>query len=310
MKIQESIRSHWRTVTAIAFAGAVFCLWYFKYPHVLSARESSVLFVWDWTYVADRLAMPWGWAGLLWAFVEQWFFDTMLGAVLMAVLSLAALGLTYGLLRWLLCRRRPGSLRRSIAFAVSFLPALLVCYLPLHPLGGTEEEMAYDYQLRQGDWRAILRQYTQQPPRSMACNSAAALAFFKTGQMDEQTLVHAVPVTRKVLSGRTASFIMSDIYMETGLVSMAQRCAFEAMESIEDFNKSGRALVRLTECSLVNGQTEVALKYIALLEKTVFYRRWASRMRQWAEHPERISTHPTYGRLRKLNEHAKDTFFM
>jgi hypothetical protein len=103
---------------------------------------------------------------------------------------------------------------------------------------------------------------------------------------------------------------MSDVYMLTGLLSLSQRCAFEAMESIEDFNKSGRSLVRLTECSLIYGQTELALKYISLLEKTVFYRRWAQQMRPLAEHPELIDGHPSFGKLRKLNEEMKDTFFM
>lgn len=309
MKIREIIRRPWRWVTVAAFAAAVFCLWYIWYPHILSAREASVLFIWDWTYVTDRLAMPWGWAGLLWAFVEQWFFDVLLGATLMTLLSLAAMGLTYGLLKWLLCRKQPSGQRQNLAFVASFFPALLVCCLPLHTFGGTEEEMTYDYLLREGDWRTIINKYNQQTPHSMACNSAAALALFQTGQINEQALVHAVPVTRQVMSGRSAAFIMSDIYMATGLVSMAQRSAFEAMESIEDFNKSGRALARLTECALIYGQTEVALKYIALLEKTVFYRRWALRMRQWAEHPERVSLHPTYGRLRELNEKTKDTFF-
>ena len=62
MKVKEFLKDYGRWVIALGFAIAVFCLWYIKYPHILSAREESTLFIWDWTYVEDRLAMPWGWA--------------------------------------------------------------------------------------------------------------------------------------------------------------------------------------------------------------------------------------------------------
>ena len=295
-------------IASVILAVAIFCLWYFKYPHILSEREQSSLFIWDWTYVEDRLSMPWGWANLLWSFIEQFFFNEALGAAIMAILCLLTLWLTWLLLN--LPTRRLNSQWRICSFLLALIPAIIVCYLPLHPLGGTEEEMQYDYLIRKGDWQAIIDKYNNQKPLSMSCNSAAVLAFFQTHQIDQQTLVTNIPTTKQILSGRSAAFIMSDVYMLTGLLSLSQRCAFEAMESIEDFNKSGRSLVRLTECSLIYGQTELALKYISLLEKTVFYRRWAQQMRPLAEHPELIDGHPSFGKLRKLNEETKDTFFM
>ena len=198
----------------------------------------------------------------------------------------------------------------AVCFLLSFLPALYVCYLPLHPKGGTEEEIKYDYLVRKGDWPQIINQFHKERAESMACNGAAAVAMFKAGQIGQQELAHSIPMTKQALSGRAAAFIMSDLYMTVGLISLSQRSAFEAMESIEDFNKSGRSMVRLTECSLIFGQPEVALKYIALLEKTVFYRRWAQQMRVLAEHPEQLENHPFYGNLRKMQEQSADTFFM
>ena len=308
MKVKDFLKDHGRWVIALGFAIAVFCLWYFKYPHILSAREESTLFIWDWTYVEDRLAMPWGWAELTKAFIQQFFFNTIFGAAIIALLSLLAHGMTYLLLN--LLTRRFGSRFRIISFLLAFIPALHVCSLPLHPLGGTEEEMEYDYLIRKGDWAEILRKYNEQTPQSLACNGAAALAMFQSGQIDQQSLVMGVPMSKQALSGRSAAFIMSDIYMMTGIVSMSQRSAFEAMESIENYNKSGRSLVRLVECSLIYNQPEIALKYISLLEKTIYYRRWAQAMRPYAEHPELIPSHSHLGRLRELIEKAPDTFFM
>lgn len=306
MKAEDLVKENWKWVIALGVAIAVFCLWYFKYPHILSARESATLFIWDWSYVDDRLAMPWGWAELLKSFIQQFFFNTLFGAAIIAVLCLLVQGLVYKLLRLLIRKERFA----NVCFLLSFIPALYVCYLPLHPLGGTEEEMKYDYLIRKGDWAQVINQYYKQKPASMACNGAAAVALFKAGQIDQQELVVSLPMSKQALSARAAAFIMSDIYMTTGLISLSQRSAFEAMESIEDFNKSGRSLVRLTECSLVFGQPEIALKYIAILEKTIFYRRWAQQMRDLAEHPELIEKHPMYGNLRKMQEQSTDTFFM
>lgn len=306
MKAEDLVKENWKWVIALGVAIAVFCLWYFKYPHILSARESATLFIWDWSYVDDRLAMPWGWAELLKSFIQQFFFNTLFGAAIIAVLCLLVQGLVYKLLRLLIRKERFA----NVCFLLSFIPALYVCYMPLHPLGGTEEEMKYDYLIRKGDWAQVINQYYKQKPASMACNGAAAVALFKAGQIDQQELVVSLPMSKQALSARAAAFIMSDIYMTTGLISLSQRSAFEAMESIEDFNKSGRSLVRLTECSLVFGQPEIALKYIAILEKTIFYRRWAQQMRDLAEHPELIEKHPMYGNLRKMQEQSTDTFFM
>ena len=306
MKAEDLVKENWKWVIALGVAIAVFCLWYFKYPHILSARESATLFIWDWSYVDDRLAMPWGWAELLKSFIQQFFFNTLFGAAIIAVLCLLVQGLVYKLLRLLIQKERFA----NVCFLLSFIPALYICYMPLHPLGGTEEEMKYDYLIRKGDWAQVINQYYKQKPASMACNGAAAVALFKAGQIDQQELVVSLPMSKQALSARAAAFIMSDIYMTTGLISLSQRSAFEAMESIEDFNKSGRSLVRLTECSLVFGQPEIALKYIAILEKTIFYRRWAQQMRVLAEHPELIEKHPMYGNLRKMQEQSTDTFFM
>lgn len=289
-----------KTVT-ILFGLMVFSLWYFLWPHILMARESEGIFVWDWTFVNDRLDMPWGWCSLITAFIGQFFYHIFLGAAIMAFFCVMTQWLTYRLLS------RIGS--NAWMFFLSFLPAVGVCALPFYHLGSNEESMVYDYLQHQGQWTEIVAHSKQEPPPTKACQNAVRLALFMTKQIDESTLFSTLETGRMVLTSRTAAFIMSDIYMQMGMVSMSQRAAFEAMESIEDFNKSGRSLQRLATTSLVCGQYQVSRKYLLLLEKTLFYRSWARQMLALAEHPQLISSQPWLSRLQQMQKDTKDRIF-
>ena len=93
--------------------------------------------------------------------------------------------------------------------------------------------------------------------------------------------------------------LTGEIYFHLGLVNTAQRFAFEAMEAIPNYNKSARVVKRLAETNLINGQYEVARKYLQMLEKTVFYRLWAQRTMAMLGDEKAINGHPLYGMLRQ-----------
>ncbi len=295
------LKEHWRLSVSVLFGIVVFGLWSLLWPHILMQRESETIFVWDWTFVDDRLAMPWGWCSLTKAFIAQFFYHTVLGAMVMALICLLVQGVVYRLLRLI---------RPSVwLYLLSFLPAIYVCTLPLYPHGDHQESMIYDYLQRQGKWTKMVQLSKDNEPQSKACQNAVLLAHFMTKQTDEGTLFKTLETGRMVLTSRTAAFIMSDIYMHMGMVTMSQRAAFEAMESIEDFNKSGRSLQRLAMTNLVCGQYEVARKYMLLLEKTLFYRSWARQMLPITVHPEMMKRYPSLSRLQELQKDTKDRIF-
>ena len=103
---------------------------------------------------------------------------------------------------------------------------------------------------------------------------------------------------------------MSDFCMHLGVLNIAQRAAFELNESAVNYNKSARAMKRLAETALCTGQYEVALKYVALLEQTLFYRSWAHDLRDLAEHPDRLKAHKKYGMYQKVYAEATDHIFI
>ena len=84
------------------------------------------------------------------------------------------------------------------------------------------------------------------------------------------------------------------------MVNTSQRFVFEAMEAIPNHRKSARCLKRLAETNLINGQYEVARKYLHLLQKTLFYKGWATETLSYIGNEEKINAHAEWGRLRQV----------
>ena len=84
------------------------------------------------------------------------------------------------------------------------------------------------------------------------------------------------------------------------MVNTAQRFTFEAMEAIPNFRKSARCFKRLAETNLINGQYEVAAKYLRALRKTLFYKEWAEDAMTYLYDEDKINAHPEWGWLRQI----------
>lgn len=165
------------------------------------------------------------------------------------------------------------------------------------------ELMEYDYLVRIKDWNGIIAKAEQQTPDKPMSVSATNLALAMTNQLGERAFEFYQRGSQGLLPPFERNYattqLTGEIYFHLGLVNTAQRLAFEAMEAISNYNKSGRALKRLVETNMINGQYKVAEKYIKILEKTIFYRRWAERMRAMLGDEKAINAHPLYGTLRQ-----------
>ena len=165
------------------------------------------------------------------------------------------------------------------------------------------ELMEYDYLVRIKDWNGIIAKAEQQTPDKPMSVSATNLALAMTNQLGERAFEFYQRGSQGLLPpferNYATTHLTGEIYFHLGLVNTAQRLAFEAMEAISNYNKSGRALKRLVETNIINGQYKVAEKYIKILEKTIFYRSWAERMRAMLGDEKAINAHPLYGTLRQ-----------
>ena len=201
------------------------------------------------------------------------------------------------------CRHLPKP-KQGVRYALVFgIIALL--FVPQHYGFDAKkyELMEYDYLVRTKDWNGIISKAEQQTPDKPMSVSATNLALAMTNQLGERAFEFYQHGSEGLLPPFERNYattqLTGEIYFCLGLVNTAQRLAFEAMEAISNYNKSGRALMRLVETNIINGQYKVADKYLKMLEKTFFYRRWAKRMRAMLGDEKAINTHPLYGTLRQ-----------
>ena len=165
------------------------------------------------------------------------------------------------------------------------------------------ELIEYDYLVRINDWDAVIAKAEKQMPDLPMSVSATNLALAMSNQLGERAFDFYQHGTEGLLPNFDRNFstlqLTGEIFFRLGLVNTAQRFAFEAMEAIPNYNKSVRAVKRLAETNLVNGQYRVAEKYLRMLEKTIFYRPWAQRTIQLLGDEKAIDSHPLYGTLRQ-----------
>ena len=189
------------------------------------------------------------------------------------------------------------------AVVLAVVVALAVWLVPRGFDAKKYELIAYDYLVRTGQWQAVINKAERQQPDLPMSVSATNLALAMENQLGERAFHFYQHGTQGLVPSFERNFattmLTGEIYFRLGMVNTAQRFAFEAMEALPNYNKSVRAVKRLAETNLVNGQYEVARKYLQLLEKTFFYRKWARKTMALLGDEAKINAHPLYGDLRK-----------
>ena len=225
---------------------------------------------------------------LLWA--------AALGAVLPALLS---------------CFRGVRFLTRPVAGLLAFvLVAAFGCGITLRAADDAKEEwMRYDFMVRMQMWNRIMLSADRRNPDNPKTVSCLNLALSKTGRMADSQFEYFQNGPQGLLpdfvGDCTNPVSTAEIYWQLGMVNTAQHYMFEAQEAIPDFQKSARCYRRLAETNLVNGDDEVARKYLKALRHTTFYRGWAKETEALLDAGQLFARRPDLARIRdwRLKEH-------
>jgi hypothetical protein len=94
-------------------------------------------------------------------------------------------------------------------------------------------------------------------------------------------------------------------YYAIGLINEAHRWAYEEMVV---YGYRPQNIKLLAKTSLINGDYAFARKYINILKKTIYYRKWAIEFEKMADNPGLIASHPELGP--KLKILPKNNFFI
>lgn len=142
-----------------------------------------------------------------------------------------------------------------------------------------EEWMRYDFMVRMQMWNRIMLYADHRNPDNPKTVSCLNLALAKTGRMPGSQFTYFQNGPEGLLptfeGDYTNPMSTGEIFWHMGMVNTAQRYAFEAQEATPDFQKSARLYQRLAETNIVNGDWDVARKYLKSLRHAHFYRKWA-----------------------------------
>ena len=167
-----------------------------------------------------------------------------------------------------------------------------------------EKVMQYDFMARHQQWNRILETANREKPNNQIGVTVQNLALAMHGVLLDQLFNYnqngIAGLLPDVKEDATSPLPTAEAFYQLGMINVAQRTVFEAQEAILDFQKSGRCYKRLAQTNLINGQYEVARKYLTALQKTLFYRDWANETLSLLGDEAAIAKHPEYGRLRKM----------
>lgn len=145
-----------------------------------------------------------------------------------------------------------------------------------------EESMKYDFLVRYHLWNRTIDAAAKKHPDSPMTVSCLNLALAMNSQLGDHQFEFFQNGTDGLLPGfvrdLTSPLPTAEAYWNLGMVNTAQRYTFEAQEAIPDHQKSARCYKRLVQTNIVNGDIDVARKYLDALDNTLFYRRWALEM--------------------------------
>ena len=241
----------------------------------------AILLLTAWIYV--RMSLADGWESALTPFMyysnPSTYFFPLYAWASVPLLMLVSIGL-----RRLNLKSKASVAVSAAGLACSFIIAWNIygkVHSNVHYRLVTEQHLA-----EKGGWDEIIETADRRFPTFFISYMNLALA--QKGTLTEhfayynpQDLTSLMYPTRNLKTGFT---LQSIVYESWGYHAAARQAAFDA-NLVTPGMRNPRQLMILVRTNIALGAYEVAEKYIRILEKTLFYRKWASEAYSAFEHP-------------------------
>lgn len=175
------------------------------------------------------------------------------------------------------------------------------------------EVLQYDMLVRQGEWTNIIKKAEEKNPSHPLAIQALNLALAKKQWLGDRMFeFKQIGVEGLIYPWRNNSVenvISSEVAWHVGFVNSAFRYSFDSQEAIPDKRRSARLTKRMAECSIVNGDYEIARKYLHQLKHTLMYSMWADRAEKYLDNDNKVAMHPVWGEKRILRPKQEYFFY-
>ena len=174
----------------------------------------------------------------------------------------------------------------------------------------THETLAYEYLIRNKRYQDVLKRAKKYQPRNAVSASAVNLCLFLEGQLQDHFMEYyqcgteglILPSIRDNLSDSPSA----EALWMMGMPNITLQYSFDLQESIQNGRKSGRFTARIAECNIVNGWYDRAVRYLDMLEKSLFYGKWARERKLMIQDESLVMADPYYSYIRSVR--FKDDF--
>ena len=195
------------------------------------------------------------------------------------------------------------SKKKCIWIGTQWVAMGFVAYLGIIHWGrlDTIDHLEQDYYIRNEKWDKVITSFNQTTlSKRRMCGLNLALAH--NGILSERLLDYPQRGIETLMlrwdqSVFTAE-LHSDLYYCMGIISTAQKFAFEAFVSSHP-SGNPRMLKRLVETNLITGAYPTAEKYIRLLENTWYYKDWAAAHRYFLYNDQAVERDKELGVRRR-----------
>lgn len=150
------------------------------------------------------------------------------------------------------------------------------------------------------DWDKVVgeaRQQVDEPTRAIIM--MRNLALWRLGRQGDE-MYHFRPGSKQFntpVMVRTTQVAGRTVYFNYGQLNFCYRWCLE--DGVE-YGWKAEYLKFLTRCSLLNGEFNVARKYINLLKKTLSHKKWAINQERFLNHPELLTKDQGYGPIVRM----------
>lgn len=268
-------------------------------------------FLWIALYIVEGILVPWLFSRLLFYIPEDkiytyplfYTFHTFeLVCLILLYFILPLLMVTgYFINRAKISATKLISGRTIRILAGSLTIVLMVFVIYKYAYNSRAEKLfAIDYHIRQAEWKKALKQIEQYPDLNTLVIYYTNLALLNSGQLGEKMFDYPQtgPGGLRLRWERNSNlFFGGEIFYYLGYNNEAYRWTFEAMVA-KGLNP--RSLKRLIITSIVNGENDVAEKYLHILGQAPFYRKWVLKYERLLSDPESQESDPEIKRNRDL----------